>query len=152
MARFSAGLDPDGAGGAELALPDRNPRLDRLDSSPTGGEGLGPVGSGGRDHHCDITHHESANSMAEKHLCVRMTVDEVPRDAGHLLFGHRAVRFVLQPIHPVPFVFVAHDAYEKGEPPVFAAPNDSQQRAGIQRVRREEVHGNMIRPEAGIER
>jgi len=107
------------------------------------------MGSGGRDHHRDITHHERANPMAEKHLRVRMAPGEVLRDADHLLFGHGAIGLVFQPIHPVALVFVAHDTHEKSEPAVFAAPNDGQQRAGVERVRREEGHGNMIRPGAG---
>ena len=110
------------------------------------------MGSGRRDDDRDIAYYERANSMAEKNLRVGMAPGEVLRDARHLLFGHGAVGLVFQPIHPVALVFVAHDAHEEGEPAVFAAPNDGQKGTGIERVRREEVHGNMIRPEAGIER
>ncbi len=84
------------------------------------------MGSGGRDHHRDITHHERSNPMAEKHLRVRMTSGEVRRDPYHLLFGHGAIGLVFQPIHPVALVFVAHDTHEEGESAVSAAPNDAQ--------------------------
>ncbi len=107
------------------------------------------MGSGSRDHDGDIAHQEGANPMAKKHLCLRMAPREVLGDADHLLFGHGAIRLVLQPIHPVALVFVAHDPHEEGEPPVFAAPNDAQERREVERVRRKEAHRNMIRPEAG---
>src|SRR5271169_152090 len=146
---FSAGFDPYRARRAELAFPDRNPVLDRLDSFPTGRKGLGPMGSGSRHHDGDITHHERANSMSKKHLCVRMTSGEVLRDAGHLLFGHGAVGLVLQPVHTVALVFAPHDTHEQRESPVVAAPQNRQQRAGVQRVGRKELHENMIRPAGG---
>ena len=152
MALLAAGLDPDGAGGAELAFPDRNPGLDCLDSGPAGGKRLRPMGSGGRDHHGDIAYQESANSMAENDLRFRVAPGEILRDAGHLLLRHGTVGLVFQPIHPMTLVFAAHDADEEGESAVLTPPQDCQKRAGIERVRRKEVHGNMIRPEAGIER
>src|SRR6266545_4353568 len=108
MALFTAGFDPDGSRGAELALPDRNPSLDRLDSGPAGGKSLGPMGSGSRDDHRDITHGERANPVAEKHLRVRMGSGEVLCDPGHLLFRHRAVGLVFKPMHSMTLVFVSY--------------------------------------------
>jgi len=104
---------------------------------------------GSRHHDGDITNLERANPMAKKDLCVRMTSCEVLRDAAHFLLGHGAVGLVLEPVHPVTLVLAPHDTYEQREPPVLAAPQDRQQRAGLERVGREELHENMIRPAAG---
>lgn len=152
MAPFSAGLEPDAAGRSDLPLPDRHAGLYRLDSSPAGRKSLGPMGSRSRHDDGDITHLERANSMAEKYLRVWMAAGEVFGDAGHLPFGHGPVGLVFQPIHRMAFVLVAHDTHEKGKSAVFSSPNDGQERTGVERVRRKEGHGNMIRPEAGIER
>jgi len=148
----AAGLDPDGARRAELALPDRNPGLDGLDSSPAGRKSLRPVRGGGGNSHRDFAHPERSNSMTEKDLCLGMSLGELSGDAGHLSFGHRAVSLVFQPVHAAAVVVVPHDTHEEGKPAVSVAPYAGQKRAWVERVVREEGHGNMIRPEVGIRR
>ncbi len=64
--------------------------------------------------------------MAEKHLRGRMAAGQLLRDARHLPFSHGAVRLVVQAIHPVALVFVAHDAHEEGQPAVSAVPENGQ--------------------------
>ena len=105
--------------------------------------------SGSRDDDGHVAHHERANPMAKKDLCVGMCPCEVLRDAAHLLLRHGAIGLVIQPVHTVALVFVPHDAHEQGEPSVLPAPHHRHQRTGVERVRRKELHENMIRPAAG---
>ena len=127
MARFSAGLDPEGAGGAELAFPDRNAGLDGLDPSPAGRESLRPMRGGGGDSYRDIAHGERSNSMTEKDLRLGMRLGELSGDAGHLPFGHLSVSLVFQPVHAAAVVVVPHDTYEEGEPAVSVASHAGQE-------------------------
>jgi hypothetical protein len=123
---LSAGLDPDGARRAELTLPDRNPGLDGLDSSPAGRESLRPMRGGGGDSHRDIAHDKRSNSMTEKDLRLRMRLRKLAGDAGHLPFGHLSVSLVFQPVHAAAVVVVPHDTYEEGEPAVSVASHAGQ--------------------------
>ncbi len=65
--------------------------------------------------------------MTKKDLCLWMGSGEIPRDATHLPFGHRAVGLVFQPVHLATFVLVAHHTHEEGEPAVTVAPNGGQE-------------------------
>ncbi len=142
--RGSAPLDPESAGGAELLLPDRRPRLDRLDPVPAGGERLLAVGRGDRHDDGYVADAEAPEAVADQDVGLGVPRGQLPCDPAQLALGHRLVRLVLQVVDDAPLVVVPHHAHEEGEAAVRVAADGRKERGRVDRLSRQEGHPRMI--------
>lgn len=141
----AAWLDPNLPARPDLLLPDRDPRLDRLDPRAARRERLGPVRRRGGHGHGDLADPEEADAVAEGDARLGVFHGEVRGDPGQLLLGHRGVRLVDEMVDRSPVVVVPDDADEEREAAVRIAPDAREERSRVDRGLREKGHASIIR-------